>query len=82
MIQYYHSCINLPMNWHLSRLCLAVLFWVAVFFCFVCGGFVFGVLFLLLACDDFVTDWTMRRSFTSSLLRPLNLQTALYALIS
>ena len=32
--------------------------------------------------NDFVTDWTMRRSFTSSLLRPLNLQTARYALIS
>ena len=64
------------MNWHLSRLCLAVLFWVAVF-CFVFVG-----LFLFLACDDFVTDWTMRRSFTSSLLRPLNLQTAMYALIS
>ena len=39
-------------------------------------------LFLLLACDDFVTDWTLYRSATSSLLRPLNLQAAMYALIS
>ena len=49
MIQCYHSCINQPMNWHLSRLCLAVLFWVAVF-CFVLVGlflvFVFGLLWL------------------------------------
>ena len=67
------------MNWHLSRLCLAVLFWVAVF-CFVLVG-LFLVLFS--ACGDFVTDyWTMRRSYTSSLLRPLNLQTAMYALIN
>ena len=65
------------MNWHLSRLCLAVLFWVAVF-CFVLVGLFW---FLFLACCDFVTDyWTMRRSYTSSLLRPLNLQTAMYAL--
>ena len=46
MIQCYHSCFNSPMNWHLSRLCLAVLFWVAVF-CFVLVGlflvFVFGL---------------------------------------
>ena len=81
MIQCYHLCINLPMNWHLSRLCLAFLFWVAVFFAlfvWVC----FWFLFLLLACDDFVTDWTTYRSATSSLLRPLNLQAAIYALIS
>ena len=32
--------------------------------------------------DDFVTDWTMYRSFTRSLLKPLNLQAAMYALIS
>ncbi len=37
IIQCYHSCINLPMNWHLSRLCLAVLFWVAVFWWFAFG---------------------------------------------
>ena len=47
MIQCYHSCINLPMNWHLSRLCLAVLFWVFVL-CFCLVGlllvFVFGLL--------------------------------------
>ena len=29
-----------------------------------------------------VSGWTMRRSYTSSLLRPLNLQTAIYALIN
>ena len=66
------------MNWHLSRLCSAVLFWVFVF-CFVwwvCFWFLF------LVCCDFVTAyWTMRRSYTSSLLRPLNSQTAMYALI-
>ena len=80
MTQCYDFCINLPMNWHLSRLCLAVLFWVAVFFAlsvWVC----FWFLFLLLACDDFVTDWTTYRSATNSLLRPLNLQAAMYALI-
>ena len=44
MIQCYHSCINLPMNWHLSRLCLAVLF---CFFCVLLlfGGFAFGFCF-------------------------------------
>ena len=67
------------MNWHLSRLCLAVLFWVAVF-CFVCVGLF--LVFVFLDCDDFVTDWTMYRSFTRSLLKPLNLQAAMYALIS
>ena len=56
------------------------MFWVAVFFAL----FVWFVLVLvlLLACDDFVTDWTLYRSATSSLLRPLNLQAAMYALIS
>ena len=42
----------------------------------------FWFLLLFLACDDFVTDWTMYRSFTRSLLKPLNLQAAMYALIS
>ena len=70
------------MNWHLSHLCLAVLFWVAVF-CFGCVGFfLFWFLLLFLVFDDFVTDWTMYRSFTRSLLKPLNLQAAMYALIS
>ena len=45
-------------------------------FCFVL------VLLLFLVFDDFVTDWTMYRSFTRSLLKPLNLQAAMYALIS
>ena len=47
-----------------------VLFWV---FCVLLlfGGFAFCFCFLV--CCDFVTAyWTMRRSFTSSLLRPLN----------
>ena len=49
-------------------LCFALFWWVCV-------------CFLFLACRDFMTDyWTMRRSYTSSLLRPLNLQTAMYAL--
>ena len=42
----------------------------------------FRFLLLFLVCDDFVTDWTMYRSFTRSLLKPLNLQAAMYALIS
>ena len=70
------------MNWHLSHLCLAffvlgccVLFWL-------CGFFPFWFLLLFLVFDDFVTDWTMYRSFTRSPLKPLNLQAAMYALIS
>ena len=51
-----------------------------VLFC-LCG-FVFGFCCRFLDCDDFVTDWTMYRSFTRSLLKPLNLQEAMYALIS
>ena len=66
------------MNWHLSRLGSAVLFCVAVF-CFVLVGLllvlVFGFCFF---GGDFVTAyWTVLRSFTSSLLRPLNQQTAI-----
>ena len=46
-------------------LCFALFWWV-------CFWFLFS------ACGDFVTAyWTMRRSYTSSLLRPLNLQTAM-----
>ena len=66
------------MNWHLSHLCLAVLFWVAVF----CFGFCFGSCCCFWFFDDVVTDWTMYRSLTRSLLKPLNLQAAMYALIS
>ena len=62
------------MNWHLSRLGSAVLFCVAVFgFGLVVSllVFVFGPFFLF--GGDFVTAyWTVLRSFTSSLLRPLN----------
>ena len=47
-----------------------------VLFC-LCG-FVFVFLLLFLVCDDFVTDWTMHKSFTRSLLKPLNLQAAMY----
>ena len=51
-------------------LCFALFWWVCFWF-------------LFLACGDFLTDyWTMRRSYTNSLLRPLNLQTAMYALIN
>ena len=79
IIQCYHSCINSPMNWHLLRLCLAALFWVAVF-CFV---LVVCFWFLFSDCGDLVTAyWTMGRSYTSSLLRPLYLQTATYVLIN
>ena len=42
----------------------------------------FRFLLLFLVFDDFVADWTMYRSFTRSLLKPLNLQAAMYALIS
>ena len=54
-------------------------------FGFLCFVFVWWVCFwfLSLVCCDFVTAyWTMRRSYTSSLLRPLNSQTAMYALIN
>ena len=58
MIQCYHSCINSPMNWRLSHLCLAVLFWVAAV-CFGCLFF-FGLFvcfwFLLL----FLVFWWRR----------------------
>ena len=42
------------MNWHQSRLCLAILLWVAVFclFVWVC----FGFCYCFLVCDDFVTE--------------------------
>ena len=71
------------MNWHLSRLG-SVLSSVAVF------GFVLGVLFvflvfalfLLFGCDFVTAYWTVHRSFTSSLLRPLNQQTAMFAPIN
>jgi len=72
------------MNWHLSRLCSAVLFCVAVF-CFALVGllFGFGFVFFVLFVGDFVTAyWTALRSFTSSLLRPLNQQTAMCMLIN
>ena len=46
-------------------LCFALFWWV-------CFWFLFS------ACGDFVTvNWPMWRSYTSSLLRPLNLQTAM-----
>jgi hypothetical protein len=68
------------MNWHLSRLGLAVLFCVAVF-CFALVGLllvlVFGFLFGLFGGDFVTAYWTALRSFTSSLLRPLNQQTAM-----
>ena len=92
MIQGYHSCINSTMNWYLSHFCLAGLSWVAAF----CFGCVFLVwfcvwllvcLFLVLAvvsvCSgDVVTGWTVYRSYTRSLFKPLNLQAAMFALIS
>ena len=91
MIQGYHSCINSTMNWYLSHFCLAGLSWVAAF----CFGRVFLVwffvwllicLFLVLAVvsvcfGDVVTGWTVYRSYTRSLLKPLNLQAAMFALI-
>ena len=68
------------MNWHLSRLCSAVLFCVAVF-CFALVGLllvlVFRFLFVLFDGDFVTAYWTALRSFTSSLLRPLNQQTAM-----
>ena len=68
------------MDWHLSRLGSAVLFCVAVF-CFALVGLllvlVFGFLFVLFDGDFVTAYWTALRSFTSSLLRPLNQQTAM-----
>ena len=64
------------MNWHLSCLGLAVfVLCCCVLRCF--GGFAFSF-GLLLFCGDFVAAyWTVYRSSTNSLLRPLNLQTAM-----
>ena len=68
------------MDGHLSRLGSAVLFCVAVF-CFALVGLllvlVFGFLFVLFDGDFVTAYWTALRSFTSSLLRPLNQQTAM-----
>ena len=47
------------MNWHQSRLCLAILLWVAVF-CFVCVG-LFGFCYYFLVYDDFVTEASICR---------------------
>ena len=64
------------MNWHLSRLGLAVLFRVAVF-CFVLVGLLLVLVFGFFGGDFVTASWTVHRSFTSSLLRPLNQQTAM-----
>ena len=64
------------MNWHLSRLGLAVLFCVAVF-CFVLVGLLLVLVFGFFGGDFVTAYWTVLRSFTSSLLRPLNQQTAM-----
>ena len=45
---------------------MAVLFWVVCFCLLVCVGLFFGSCFLLLACDDLVTDWTTYRSATAT----------------
>ena len=64
------------MSWHLSRLGLAVLFCVAVF-CFVLVGLLLVLVFGFFGGDFVTAYWTVLRSFTSSLLRPLNQQTAM-----
>ena len=64
------------MNWHLSRRCLACLFCVVVF-CVFFGWFAFGVGFWFVRGDFVTAYWTMYWSSTSSLLGPLNLQTAM-----
>ena len=64
------------MNWHLSRLGLAVFFCVAVF-CFVLVGLLLVLVFGFFGGVFVTAYWTVHRSFTSSLLRPLNLQTAM-----
>ena len=64
------------MNWHLSRLGLAALFCVAVF-CFVLVGLLLVLVFGFFGGDFVTAYWTVLRSFTSSLLRPLNQQTAM-----
>ena len=84
MIQGYHA-YSLPMlhNWSAgdfssSRFVLCCVFWLVLLVFFLWFGFVFR--FLL--CDGIVTAfWTMYRSTTSLLLRPLNKQTAIFASI-
>ena len=74
------------MNWYLSRL-----FWLGpllLFFVFGLCGFlfvfcVFGVCPLLFSGRVFVTTyWTVHKSFTSSLLTPLDQQSAIFAPIN
>ena len=73
------------MNWHLSRLGLAVLSCVAVFLCCF-GGFAFGFGFFgfLLVCGDFVTAyWTVHRSINQFTLEaPQYADGHVYALIN
>ena len=72
------------MNWNLSRLLRLGLLLLFLFVFGLCCLFVFLVFALcLLSGRVFVTTyWTVYRSFTSSLLRPLNQQTAIFAPIN
>ena len=69
-------------NWSAGHFPLLGLFLCCVFglFCFACF---FGCVSRFLVCDGIVTAyWTMYRSSTSSLLWPLNQQTAIFASIN
>ena len=72
------------MNWNLSRLVrLGLLSLCFVFgLCFCLFVFLVFALFLLSGRVFVTTYWTVHRSFTSSLLRPLNQQTAIFAPIN
>ena len=65
------------MNWHLSHLGFAVLFWVVVFCFALVGLFLAGVLLFCFGGDFVTVYWTALRSCASSLLRPLNQRTAM-----
>ena len=71
------------MNWHLSRLGMAVLFCVAVF-CFVLDVSLLVLVFATFFGGDFVTAyWTVHRSFTCFTLEATQSADGhVYALIS
>ena len=72
---------GLPLpSFGLLRFVLVVCFLFGLFVCLFC---LFLVLAVVPVCfDDVVTGWTVYRSYTRSLLKPLNLQAAMFALIS
>ena len=82
-IQCYHLLQELTHELELVTLGSAWSFVAVFLFCVGCPVCVFGFcpLFSFL-CGAVTTYWTVHRSFTSSLLRPLNQQMAMFALIN